>query len=154
MPHWQAGLARELVLENCVVAFPSLPERNTPRLSEWVRAITNICDTLNPDIVIAHSLGCIAWLHARKKCEKLFLVAPPSPWRTIEGLESFYPLNSFDTLAKNTLLITSDNDEYLSNDEALKFAELLGCEHLILQGGGHINALSGFGECGFIKNIL
>ncbi|MDR1285607.1 MAG: alpha/beta hydrolase [Campylobacteraceae bacterium] len=153
-PHWQAKLAQELVLENYIVAFPSLPNRDTPVFEEWKEAITRIHNTLKPDIVICHSIGCIAYLRVEKISEKLFLVAPPSPWKPIKELKSFYPLTKFINAAQQCFLITSDNDKYLSNDEALKLSLLLKAKHTILRNAGHINILSGFGSCDFIKNEL
>ncbi|MDR1460858.1 MAG: alpha/beta hydrolase [Campylobacteraceae bacterium] len=153
-PHWQAKLAQELVLENHIVAFPSLPNKNVPIFEEWKEAIMQIHNALNPDIVICHSIGCIAYLRTEKISEKLFLVAPPSPWRPIEELKSFYPLTRFANAAQECFLITSDNDEYLSNDEAKKLSLLLKAKHTILHNAGHVNALSGFGNCEFIKSRL
>ncbi|MDR3178103.1 MAG: alpha/beta hydrolase [Campylobacteraceae bacterium] len=153
-PHWQAKLAQELTLENYIVAFPSLPNKDTPVFEEWREALTRIHDALKPDIVICHSIGCIAYLRTNKRSEKLFLVAPPSPWKPIEELKSFYPIEKFASTAKERFLITSDNDKYLSNDEAAKLSSLLKSKHTILHNAGHINALSGFGNCDFIKNKL
>jgi predicted alpha/beta hydrolase family esterase len=154
LPHWQAVLARELVLENYITAFPSLPNKHMPVFKEWRDAISQIHDTLKPNIVVCHSIGCIAYLRTKKSSEKLFLVAPPSPWKPIEELKSFYPIEQFESMAKECFLITSDNDNYLSNDEAYKLASLLKSKHIILHDAGHINALSGFGKCDFIKEKL
>jgi predicted alpha/beta hydrolase family esterase len=154
MPHWQAKLAQELVLENNMVAFPSLPNRDTPIFEEWEKVISQIYNVLKPNIVICHSIGCIAYLHAKKSSEKLFLVAPPSPWKPIEELKTFYNVKNFASTAKKCFLITSDNDKYLSNHEAERLSLILEAEHIILHNAGHINALSGFGDCEFIKKII
>ncbi|MDR0579892.1 MAG: alpha/beta hydrolase [Campylobacteraceae bacterium] len=154
LPHWQAALASELVLENHITAFPSLPNKHAPVFEEWRDAIIQIYDVLKPNIVICHSIGCIAYLRAKRSSEKLFLVAPPSPWRPIDELKSFYPVEKFESMAKECFLITSNNDNYLSNDEACKLASLLKSKHTVLHDAGHINALSGFGNCDFIKNKL
>ncbi|MDR1555144.1 MAG: alpha/beta hydrolase [Campylobacteraceae bacterium] len=154
LPHWQAKLAQELALENYIVAFPSLPNKDMPVFKEWKKAITQIHNTLKPDIVVCHSIGCIAYLRIKKRSEKLFLVAPPNPWKPIEELKSFYPVKKFASMSKECFLITSDNDKYLSNDEAKKLSLLLDSKHTILHDAGHINALSGFGNCDFIKEKL
>ena len=31
LPHWQAWLAQELSLENCIVAFPQLSDNQSPK---------------------------------------------------------------------------------------------------------------------------
>ncbi|MFV0480580.1 MAG: RBBP9/YdeN family alpha/beta hydrolase [Campylobacteraceae bacterium] len=146
-PHWQAKLAQELVLKNVIVAFPTLPNRDFPKLDEWKETIEKAYDEFNPQIVVCHSLGCIAWLQNPKKTKKLFLVAPPSLNITIPPLASFFDLKNFDTKSKECYLFTSSNDKYLSTKEAANFAEKIKANHhIILQNAGHINSDSGFGK--------
>lgn len=155
LPHWQAILAKELTLENIAVSFPNLPNRDTPKYNEWSKVISSIADDFKPQIVVCHSLGCIAWLQNPYETQKLFLVAPPNPNAAIEDLKTFFPLKNYDTKSQETYLITSDNDEYISNYDAEILAKNLHVkEHIVLKNAGHINTKSGFGKWDFLKEKI
>jgi predicted alpha/beta hydrolase family esterase len=53
--------------------------------------------------------------------------------------------------AEEVLLVTSDNDPYMTPEEALSLQKALGTEMKVLHGAGHINADSGFGEWPWVK---
>ena len=36
-PHWQAHLAKQLIKKNYTVSFPSLPNKDEPKLDEWLK---------------------------------------------------------------------------------------------------------------------
>ena len=57
------------------------------------------------------------------------------------------PLNLY---AKETLLITSTNDPYLSVDEAKELQKALNVKMEVIQNGGHLNADSGYGQWDWI----
>jgi len=83
------------------------------------------------------------------------LVAPPSLTCNLEELSSFFPVAVLnDLFAQSVTLITSTNDPYLSQDEALSLAEVLDVSHTILENAGHINAASGYGEWKEIVDLV
>ena len=113
-----------------------------------------------PDIVVCHSLANTLWFHLCNdininEVEKLFLVAPPSINCDIKELEEFFPVEIPKSLsAKNTILVTSTNDQYMNQDEAKELQHSLNIEMKVLENAGHINADSGFGKWDWILQTI
>lgn len=151
-PHWQSWLAGELAKDYGCVNFLKFNDFEYPNLSMWKSELEVCIKNFKPDIVICHSLANILWFHLcnegkLQEIQKLYLVAPPSLTCDIKELQSFYPIDLPKKLfSKETLLITSTDDPYMTKDEAKKIQISLGVKMEILQDGGHINADSGFGE--------
>src|ERR1700712_291706 len=63
--HWQRWLAEQLTAAGREVIFPDLPNCDSPRLEEWLPALTDTLAGLPADgyDVVAHSLGAVLWLH-------------------------------------------------------------------------------------------
>ncbi|MCD6259392.1 MAG: alpha/beta hydrolase [Helicobacteraceae bacterium] len=150
-PHWQSWLASELAKDYGCVSFLRFSDPDMPRLDQWSEELQEHLAEFKPDVIICHSLANTLWFHLcntnpPKEIQKLFLVAPPRIDSKIEELSSFFPITlPKDLCAKETLLITSTNDPYLSTDEANKMQEALDVEMKVILNGGHINADSGFG---------
>lgn len=151
-PHWQSWLAGELVKKYGCVNFLHFSDYDKPKLAVWREELKRALKDFQPDIVICHSLANILWFHLCNeeellKVKKLYLVAPPSLKCKVEELSEFFPLHVPKNLyAEETLLITSTNDPYLSEEEAKILQKDLDVEMKVLQNAGHINADSGFGE--------
>jgi hypothetical protein len=151
-PHWQSWLASELAKDYGSVSFLEFSDFDFPSLETWKRELKKELLEFKPDIVICHSLANTLWFHLCNDgdidaVQKLYLVAPPSMSCDIEELKSFFPVKTPDDIkAKETLLITSTNDPYMSVDEAHELKEKLGVPMEMLKDAGHINADSGFGE--------
>jgi predicted alpha/beta hydrolase family esterase len=162
-PHWQSWLASEIAKDYGCVSFLRFSNNDFPNKNEWLVELAKELKSFKPDIVICHSLANILWFHLCGELKiagvkKLFLVAPPSLKCNIEELKSFFPCEIPANLyAKETLLVASTNDPYMSLDEATLLAQSLGVEMLILQNAGHINTDGGYGEWPWmleeIKNI-
>jgi len=162
-PHWQSWLASEIAKDYGCVSFLRFSNSDFPNKNKWIEELTKELEGFKPDIVICHSLANILWFHICNELKitqvkKLFLVAPPSLECKIEELKSFFPCKvPADLFAKETLLVASTNDPYMSLNEATSLAESLGVEMVILQNAGHINTDSGYGEWPWmleeIKNI-
>ena len=88
--HWQEHLALRLTEAGKTVRYPKMPEPGAPNLADWQarlgEEITSITSEYpNAQVtVLAHSLGCINWLHyvantpiASPIAERVLLVAPP-----------------------------------------------------------------------------
>ena len=159
-PHWQSWLAGEIAKDYGTVSFFKFSNFDNPSLETWKKELKKELDEFKPDIVICHSLANTLWFHLcndddMKEVKKLFLVAPPSMKCEIEELRSFFPVEvPTDTKAKETLLITSTNDPYMTMDEAKELQEKLGVTMEVLENAGHINADSGFGEWPWILNKI
>jgi predicted alpha/beta hydrolase family esterase len=151
-PHWQSWLAGELAKDYGCVNFLQFSNPDFPDLGMWKQELLEQLDSFQPDIVICHSLANILWFHlcneeSIHEVETLYLVAPPRIDCDIEELKSFFPVTiPSNPHAQKTLLITSTNDKYLSQDEAKQMQQKLGVEMKVIQNGGHLNAESVFGE--------
>lgn len=149
-PHWQAWLAQELVVADCIVAFPRLSDPMNPEREKWVSEALALVETFRPDVVVAHSLANILWFHLCEKLSyrvrKLLLCAPPRDLEEIPEVASFFPSPLPEDLhASEVLMVVSDDDPYMKLSEAESLAETLGVPLSVLHGAGHINAASGFG---------
>lgn len=156
-PHWQSWLAGELAKEYGDVHFPRLPDYDAPKLESWIQAAKEVLHRCPPDIVVCHSLGNTLWFHLcnrnliEKNVKKLFLVAPASLECKIKELATFFPVSVPANLyADDALLITSDNDPYITQEEVASLQKALGVKMEVLHSAGHINAKSGFGEWHYI----
>lgn len=150
-PHWQAQLAVDLIKDNYTISFPSLPNKDHPKLHEWITYLKKELEHFKPDIVVCHSLGNILWFHISHSLhlsvEKLLLVAPVRTNCEIEELKSFFPYKYTNELkSKKTLIIASANDPYLNVEEAKILQKELNVPISILDNAGHINADSGYGK--------
>lgn len=152
-PHWQSWLAAELAKEYGCVNFLRFSDVDEPKLEVWMDELTITLSDFRPDIIICHSLANTLWFHlcnstaAIKTVEKLYLVAPPSMLCNIEELKEFFPVQTPENLyAKETLLISSTNDPYMSVDEAKELQSRLKVPMKRLLDAGHINSDSGYGE--------
>ncbi|MCW8896201.1 alpha/beta hydrolase [Sulfurimonas sp.] len=151
-PHWQSWLAGEIAKDYGKVSFLRLNDFDFPNKSEWKHQLIKELEDFKPDIVICHSLANILWFHICNdtiltEVEKLYLVVPPSLKCDIPELESFYPCEIPTNLyAKEALLISSTDDPYMTQDEVKALQNELNIPMKVLEGAGHINADSGFGE--------
>ena len=159
-PHWQSWLAAEIAKDYGSVSFLRFSHFDNPDLNTWKDELKKELNEFKPDIVICHSLANTLWFHLCndgdiQSIEKLYLVAPPSMGCEIEELKSFFPVEIPSYLkAKETLLITSTNDPYMSVDEANKLKDKLDVPMVMLENAGHINSDSGFGKWPWIlKNL-
>ena len=159
-PHWQSWLAGEIAKNYGTVSFLKFSNMDLPIKDTWQRELEQEIKEFKPDIVICHSLANILWFHICNEIkpaqiEKLYLVAPPSLTCDIKELASFYPCQVPKNLyAKESFLITSTDDPYMTQDEAKALQKSLNIPMKVLQNAGHINADSGFGEWPWILEEL
>jgi predicted alpha/beta hydrolase family esterase len=126
------------------------------RKDVWIAALTDAIAVLarrdpRPPVLVAHSLGCIAiahWAQAiRRPVRAAFLVAPAdvesAPGLTM--LRTFAPLPR-ERLPFTSLVVTSDDDEYVTVSRADAFATSWGSELHVVPGVGHLNTASGLGR--------
>jgi predicted alpha/beta hydrolase family esterase len=155
-PHWQSWLAGELAKDYGKISFLKFSNFDFPEFDIWKKELKKELDEFQPNIVICHSLANTLWFHLCnendvQEIEKLYLVAPPSMRCKIDELKSFFPLNMpTNPHAKETMLITSTNDPYITMDEAKELQSSLDIEMKVLKDAGHINADSGYQEWSWI----
>jgi uncharacterized protein len=116
-----------------------------------------------PVIVVAHSLGCLAFAHwasfarerVRRKVEGAFLVAPAD----VERENGPREMRGFSPAPKcrmpvPTMVIASQNDPWITYPDARRLA-LLWRSVLVNAGtAGHINVASGHGPWPMGKTLL
>jgi len=156
-PHWQAWLAGEIAKDYGTVSFPLLDNPHFPSKNRWMKQVKTLLNKFQPEVVICHSLANTLWFHLCHEGEihsvkRLLLVAPPRLTCELETLKSFFPLEAPTFLyADEVMLVTSDNDPYMSHEEALELQKVLGVEMKVISNGGHLNADSGYGEWPWVK---
>ncbi len=159
-PHWQSWLAGVIARDYGTVSFPLLDNPHFPSKNRWMRHVKEILSDFKPDVVICHSLANTLWFHLCLEGEissvkRLLLVAPPSLTCNLETLKTFFPAQAPQNLfASEAFLVVSDNDPYMTMEEAHSLQNSLGIEMKILENAGHINTDSGFGEWPWVKEWI
>ena len=155
--HWQRRLVTTLRSEGELVVYPALPDTDDPHLDPWVDVVRTELDLLahaDEQVVVAHSLGAVTWLHVAtaglaRPVDRVLLVAPPSPARTAEALPRFV-LPRLDgeavrAAARDSLLVGSDADPWCPEGIGPAYADPLGLRHVVVDGARHFALDDGFG---------
>lgn len=158
-PHWQSHLASNLAGDYGTVSFPLLDNCHFPSKNRWLKQVKNILEEFRPDTVVCHSLANTLWFWLCKEditpIKNLYMVSPPSLNSKIDTLKTFFPVDMpTDIKAKNVELLVSDNDPYITLQEAHQIADFYNISFTILPNGGHINADSGYGRLDWIEDRL
>ena len=159
-PHWQAWVAGELVKDYGQVSFPLLDNPHFPTKNRWIKQFKQLLSDFQPDTVVCHSLANTVWFHLCnegeiKRVKRLLLVAPPKLDLALETIKTFFPVEVPTSLfAEQVMLVTSDNDPYMSGNEAEALQKALDVEMNVLHHAGHINAESGYGEWPWVLEWL
>jgi predicted alpha/beta hydrolase family esterase len=158
--HWHRRLADTLTGLGHQVVYPQLPEPDEPVLADWLDTAQAGFDRLTGPhrLVVAHSLGCLAWLHLANdpdrnvEADRLALVAPPGPV-LISGSPAvaeftFIPdgEGSSRSGAREGVVVFSDNDPYDAEGSGALLGEPLGLRSQLLPGQAHMNMDVGYGE--------
>ena len=156
-PHWQAHLAMEIAKEYGTVSFPLIQHPHFPNKNRWLKQLREHLESFRPDTVVCHSLANTLWLHAAAEggiapIRRLFMVSPPSLQTSEKTLKSFFPVALPSQLyAESAHLVVSDNDPWISVDEAQRIAQTYDASFTVLPDAGHINADSGYGKWEWIE---
>jgi predicted alpha/beta hydrolase family esterase len=123
-----------------------------PQRHEWVAAIASaIQGATRPVVLIAHSLGVIAAIHAARdsapRIRGAFLVAAPSEERLAGVAEADPAFRPFprQKLPFPSMLVASRADPYSDFGESEALARDWGAKLIDAGASGHINAESGHG---------
>lgn len=166
--HWERRLAAALRQAGHVVAYPQLPDPDSPDLEAWLELIDAELAILaeaaapgddSPLTVVAHSLASVAWLHAvarglAVRPDRVLLVAPAGPDELADAAPAFAlrPSDGAPTRkqvaasAGSTLLVWSGADDWCAAGVDVVFAEPLGLPVVTVPGGGHLALGDGYGE--------
>jgi predicted alpha/beta hydrolase family esterase len=159
--HWQYRLATALTDRGIAVAYPQLPDPDTPDLGEWLARLdaelkAQQAAATGELVVVAHSLSASLWLHAAARggirADRVLLVAPPSD----EVLRGFPEVAAFAgaaptatqmaAAAGTTRLVAGDDDPYCPGGAAEVFGRPLGLDVDVVPGGAHLDMDAGYGS--------
>ncbi len=128
-------------------------EWDAPDCNDWVSTIDKAIENYDPAtvVLIGHSLGCATiahWANRSAKKIKGALLAAPSD---IEAPVYTFPATGFTPIPLTkinfrTIVVASENDEWVSLQRAKYFAAAWGSEFISIGNAGHINAASGYGK--------
>ena len=128
--HWQSLWEREFPDK-----FRRIEQTNwdTPTCDDWIETIEREVQKSEPEnvILIAHSLGCTTIAHWAKrfgtKIKGAFLVAPSDVEATSYTFDTkgFAPI-PLDKLSFQSLVVASENDEYVSIEEGKTVCRCVG----------------------------
>ncbi|WP_027345581.1 RBBP9/YdeN family alpha/beta hydrolase [Hamadaea tsunoensis] len=155
--HWEHHLARSLRERGEQVFYPQLPDPDRPVPEDWFEVIAAELAMMRGErIVVAHSLGAVAWLHvaarsATPPADRVLLVSPPGPsafgW---DAIAPFTPadldLGSLRLSVAQPRLTCSDNDHYCPEGADQAYGVPLGADVDLLPGAGHITIGDGYGD--------
>ena len=162
--HWQSWLQRQLM------SCSRVQQRNwhLPVLKTWIQQFVATVAPLEDDLqIVAHSFGCLTTVAAlaehpelQAKVKNLVLVAPANPARF--GERGFARDSQSDYAAYfqklpidvPTTMLISENDPWLSFEDAQQLAKAWQLTPINLGQVGHINVASGFGPFPAIYDYL
>jgi len=162
--HWQRSLAATLRDQGHLVSYPQLPNPAQPILDEWLEVLTAELDQFDevasrasePLIVLAHSLGCVAWMQLadrgllKQPADRVLLVAPPEP-APISPVPTFV-MDLSDGRAERVVkgsarevtLVGSDADVWQPSGIQAGVGDMIGLEAVVVPGAKHFSTLDGF----------
>jgi predicted alpha/beta hydrolase family esterase len=158
--HWQAIWRAE----HADWRWVEQSDWEAPDCGQWMHRLDEVVDACpGPVVVVAHSLGCLAFAHwasfarerVRRKVEGAFLVAPAD----VERENSPREMRAFAPAPKSripvpTMLIASENDPCMNFPAARRLAVLWKSVLVNAGAAGHINVASGHGPWPVGKTLL
>ena len=146
--HWQSRWQNKLSTARRVIQ----QDWSAPRRDAWRDTIERaVLSAERPPVIVAHSLGVVALLHAAArvgdKIAGAFLVAPPSEsaLREIPAVDKDFLPYPRARLGFPTVIVAANDDPYADPPFARDLAADLGARFLDAGAAGHINVASGHG---------
>lgn len=147
--HWQSRWQEKLATARRI----EQASWDKPDFEDWqARIIKAVHDLARPGVIVAHSLGVIAVVHAAKKLKSAhlrgaFLVAPPGETFMVEheGIDLKFAHVPRAPLPFPAVLAASRNDSNCPYLEAEEWAYAWGASFSDAGDSGHINTESGHG---------
>lgn len=162
---WRGWLGDQLTVSGLEVLCPELPNADHPKQDEWIAKIRQVSEKFDGEtILVGHSLGAVAILRLLEtfsedeKVKAAILVCGFTNDLGIEEIKDFFA-NPFDwekirSKAEKFVIINSDDDPYMKDEEGKILHEKLGGEFIIERNAGHINEASGFKEYPRLLEII
>jgi predicted alpha/beta hydrolase family esterase len=163
--HWQSRWVAKLSTARLV----EQEDWYKPARDAWAnRIIAAVRAATRPVVLVAHSAGVSAVAHAAEHLHPgevagAFLVAPASETakRAIPGMGTDFIAHRRETLPFPSVLVSSANDPYCTQDEARELATAWGSEFVDAGESGHLNSESGHGPwpdgllrfAGFLRSL-
>lgn len=124
----------------------------TPLFDDWASVLELAVATQSKEpLLVGHSSACALvarWACRTRQRVKGALLVGPSDVEAPSypaGPTGFGPM-PLDLIPFRTIVVTSDDDPYVSLERARYFAERWGSELVIVSGKGHLNSDSGLGD--------
>lgn len=158
--HWQHWLADALRERGERVAYPQLPDADTPSLETWREELDGLLAEARAEsdevVVVCHSLATLLWIGhapavaAAGAVERVALVSPPVAERLpIAGRGFAVEALDADALARASrarpLIVCGEDDPYNPPGARKTYAEPLATDLVVVTGAGHITPDEGFG---------
>lgn len=158
--HWEWWLTDSLRGRGEQVLYPQLPSADLPVLADWLAVFASEWRQMGAGerVVVAHSLGCLLWLHAAAAglvdpvADRVLLVSPPSPAVTAgtPAMAAFVaseePAAVWAASRSDVRLVCSDADPYSTEGTAAElYGAPLGLDSEVLPGAGHLTVDDGYG---------
>ena len=159
-PHWQAELSCEIAKNYGTVSFPLLDNCHFPSKNRWLKQVKQILKDFQPDTVVCHSLANTLWFwlcqeEEMQTVERLFMVSPPSLTTEEKTIKTFFPCEIPKNIyAKKIYMLVSDNDPWVTVEEASHIAQHYNIPLKIIKNAGHINTDSGYGKWELIEKLV
>lgn len=162
--HWQSRWQAKLSTARRVERV----DWERPMREAWAaRIVTAANEATRPVVLVAHSLGVLAVVHAAPRLSAAvagaFLVAPPdeTSLATLPQIDPAFAPIPRDPLPFPAVLIASSNDPLCSRVVATELSQTWGAAFTAAGDAGHINADSGYGPwpeglmrfAGFLKQL-
>jgi predicted alpha/beta hydrolase family esterase len=157
--HWQHWLAESLRARGERVAYPALPDPDTPSPAVWRAELDRLlaAGPARETVVVCHSLACLLWIghaaaiaDAGSDVERVALVSPPVADRLPAAGRAF-AVTTLDpdgvrrSSRAAVQIVCGEHDPYNPPGARATYAEPLGAELAVVAGAGHITPEEGFG---------
>lgn len=153
--HWQHWLHDELVGRGAEVAYPPLPDTDTPDLDTWLAILDeHVTGGERPVTLLAHSLASSLWLTRLARggspgnVTRLALAAVPSPdmlSSTVVASFIEHPRRIDPLPGVETRIFEGEGDDYSPNGVRGDYTVDPGIPVERIAGGGHLIPDTGFG---------
>ncbi|TSC68052.1 MAG: hypothetical protein G01um101472_169 [Parcubacteria group bacterium Gr01-1014_72] len=156
--HWFPWLKAELVARGFEVFAPAMPNHAYPKISEWVSMLNDwVGEPDEETFLVGHSIGCqtilryletvpnakiggavfvAGWLSLQNLSSNEIKVA--KPW-----LETAIDFGKLKTWARTFVALMSDNDQSVSLEQGIEFANKIGAKVILEKGKGHFTKADG-----------
>ncbi|MGV8150325.1 MAG: RBBP9/YdeN family alpha/beta hydrolase [Candidatus Woesearchaeota archaeon] len=152
---WFVWLEKELKKRGYQVIKPIMPSPAHPKINSWVNKLKSLAKDANEDtVLIGHSIGCQTIMRylETSKAKKVGKVIFIAPWLTLldaaidetesyeiakPWLETPIDFSKVRSKIKSSTAILSDNDPFVSVENADELKKRLGSKIIIEKNKGH-----------------